>query len=104
MIEAVSKNIKSIVAVRNEMQVKSLYLFGSGARETDFKEDSDLDFIYRFVKDESGYPISGFDYFDLLFKLEEITGRKVDLVAEEKIRNRFFFEKVKKEGVKIYES
>ncbi|MFT3948106.1 MAG: nucleotidyltransferase domain-containing protein [Agriterribacter sp.] len=100
MIEAVSKNIKNIIAACDEMQVKSFYLFGSGARETDFKDDSDLDFIYRFVKNESGYPIAGFDYFDLLFKLEEITGRKVDLVAEEKIRNRFFFEKNKERGDK----
>lgn len=104
MIEVVTKNIKHIAALCHEMQIKSLYLFGSGAREGDFNETSDLDFVYRFVKDEAGYPLAGYDYFDLLFKLEEITGRKVDLVAEEKIRNKYFLERIKNEGIKIYES
>jgi len=104
MIDAVKRNIKSIESVCDLMKVKSLYLFGSAARETDFNESSDLDFVYRFVKDNAGYPVADYDYFDLLFKLEEITGRKVDLVAEEKIRNKYFIERVKKEGIKIYES
>ena len=72
------------------MQVKHLYLFGSGSRENTFRKESDLDFLFQFINDSTGMPVSGFDYFDLLFKLEEITGKKADLVAEERIKNKYF--------------
>jgi uncharacterized protein len=104
MIPELSQNMDAIIALCREMQVETLYLFGSGAREKDYKKNSDLDFLFRFKKDKEGLPVAGFDYFDLLFKLEEITGRKVDLVSEEKIVNRFFKERVMNERIKIYES
>ena len=44
-----------------------------------------------------------YDYFDLLWKLEAITGRKIDLVAEKKIKNKYFLEQVLKDRIKIYE-
>lgn len=86
------------------MRLESLYLFGSGARTIDFNADSDLDFLFRFQTDKAGFPLSGHDYFDLLFHLEKITGKKVDLVAEEKIRNRFFEESINKDKILIYEA
>jgi len=104
MVSVVSENIAKIAALCTKMQVESLYLFGSAARENDFTANSDLDFVYRFKKNEEGFPVGGYDYFDLMFQLEEITGKKIDLVAEEKIRNRFFLERITKEKVKIYES
>lgn len=104
MVSVVSENLDRIVALCAQMQVESLYLFGSAARENDFTSSSDLDFLYRFKKNTEGFPSSGYDYFDLLFQLEQITGKKVDLVAEEKMRNRFFIERVSKEKIKIYES
>jgi predicted nucleotidyltransferase len=48
--------------------------------------------------------LAPFDYFDLLFSLEEITGRKVDLVVADGIKNYFFLEQVEKEKVRIYEA
>lgn len=104
MVEVVKKNISSITETCKKMQVKSLYLFGSGTRDADFNDKSDLDFVFSFIKNKEGFPSAGFDYFDLLFALEEILGKKVDLVAEEKIKNRFFYDQVKKERVKLYEA
>lgn len=104
MVKIVEDNIEEIKKVCEEMHVKCLYLFGSGSDETRFKKDSDLDFIYQFKKDESGLLISNYDYFDLLFHLENIMGKKVDLVAEEKIKNKFFLKNVFKEKIKLYES
>jgi predicted nucleotidyltransferase len=63
-----------------------------------------LDFLFQFIKDEQGLSISGYDYFDLMFDLEKITGRKVDLVDEEKIKNKIFLSTVNNEKIKIYES
>ena len=63
-----------------------------------------MDFLFQFIKDEQGLSISGYDYFDLMFDLEKITGRKVDLVDEEKIKNKIFLSTVNNEKIKIYES
>lgn len=104
MTDVVKNNLESIYDVCRNMQVKSLYLFGSGARQNEYNSDSDLDFLFQYNKDLEGLPLPPFDYFDLLFALENITGKKVDLVAEEKIRNKFFLERVNKEKIRIYES
>ena len=69
-----------------------------------FYKKSDLDFLFQFKKDKHGSPVSKYDYFDLLFELERITGKKIDLVAEEKIKNKFFLRRVNREKIKIYES
>ena len=103
MITEIKNNLETIIATCNNMQLQHLYVFGSAARAHDFNDNSDIDFLYRFKKDAKGFPVSGFDYFDLLLKLEEITGRKVDLVAEEKMKNKYFIERVEQEKIKIYE-
>lgn len=104
MIPIVRNNLDRIIEACKKMDVKSLYLIGSGARETDFKPESDLDFVFQFRKDDIRTQYPSFDYFDLMFALEEITGKKVDLIAEEKIINKYFLERINKEKIKLYES
>lgn len=104
MAPEITKNISEIISTCREMQVKSLYVFGSGARDEDYTSKSDLDFLVTLKKDGNGLPASGYDYFDLLFALEKITGKKVDLVQEEGIRNRFFLQSILKDREKIYEA
>ncbi len=60
--------------------------------------------MFRFLTDETGLTLSGCDYFDLLYQLQEITGKKVDLVAEEKIKNRFFLASINKDKIRLYEA
>jgi predicted nucleotidyltransferase len=104
MIPVVKNNLEQIIETCKKMQVKSLYLFGSAAREDHFTKESDLDFLFQFKIKPEDFSGSTFDYFDLLFRLEEITGKKVDLVAEEKIINKYFLKRINSEKVKIYES
>lgn len=104
MVVEVTGNLKEIVGLCKQMQLQSLFLFGSACNPGAFNKESDLDFLYQFRKDENGMPVSGCDYFDLQFGLEKITGKKIDLVAEEKIKNKFFLERVNKEKVSIYEA
>jgi predicted nucleotidyltransferase len=103
-MNAVIKNkLSEIIKTCEQMQVKSLYLFGSGVRE-DFNTSSDLDFLFSFKSDKDGNLLPPFyDYFDLMFELEKITGRKIDLVAEERITNKYFLNRVSKEKIRIYE-
>ncbi|MEO7120045.1 MAG: nucleotidyltransferase domain-containing protein [Ginsengibacter sp.] len=104
MVSIVRDNIEEIVKACKKMQLQSLFLFGSAGNETKFTKDSDLDFLYQFKKDEHGLTLSQYDYFDLMFELEKITGKQIDLVAEEKIKNKYFLERVNNEKIKIYES
>jgi predicted nucleotidyltransferase len=61
--------------------VRRLGIFGSYARGEQ-KETSDMDFIVEFAR-------ATFDnYFDLKFFLEDLFGRKVDLVIKDTIKPR----------------
>mgnify|MGYP001547096823 CR=1 FL=1 len=86
MVAIVRDNLGEIKKICQRMELHCLYLFGSGSTQKNHTEESDLDFIFKFKKDENGLPVSGYDYFDLMFDLEKITGKKIDLVTEEKIK------------------
>lgn len=62
-------------------KIRELCLFGSVLRE-DFRPDSDVDFLVRFAPDAEW---SLFDHARMERELEELLGRKVDLVSREAI-------------------
>ena len=68
MLEIVKANQKSL----QELGVKSLSLFGSGARNQ-IKPDSDIDFLVEFDS-----PVGLFGLFPVQHYLEEILERSVD--------------------------
>jgi predicted nucleotidyltransferase len=104
MNSIIKNKLSDIIKTCEQMQVKSLYLFGSGVRD-ELNKESDFDFLFSFKNDKEGNLLPPYyDYFDLMFELEKITGRKVDLVAESEIRNRFFLKRISAEKVKIYGS
>lgn len=65
-----------------EMNVKSLAIFGSAARD-EARPDSDVDVLVEFAG-----PATFNGYMDLKFFLEELLGRPVDLVTRKSIRPR----------------
>ena len=83
-------------------QIKTLHLFGSVTTES-YTPESDLDFLVDFFKDAEGLPKAPFDYFDFLFLLEDITGRKVDLIVKDAVRNSYFKKAMEKQKVLVYE-
>lgn len=100
----IKNKLADIIKTCEQMQVKSLYLFGSAVR-SDFDKESDFDFLFSFKNDKDGNLLPPYyNYFDLMFELEKITGRKVDLVAEQEIRNKYFLNRISAEKIKIYES
>ncbi len=105
MVALIKDNMNEIHDVCKKHHVKSFYLIGSAAREEkDFRQESDVDFLYRFNYND----IEGMDYadnyFSLLFTLQDLLKRKVDLVAEERIRNPYFLESINKYKRLVYES
>jgi predicted nucleotidyltransferase len=69
-------------------RARRLDVFGSAARDEDFDPDrSDLDFLVEF---ESMPPDEHADsYFGLLFALEDLFGRPIDLVEMTAVRNPY---------------
>ncbi len=104
MVNLIQNNIQSILAACNRHHVKSLYLIGSATNELKFSENSDVDFLYRFRKDKISEDEYADNYFDLLFTLEKLLNRKVDLVPEDKLKNPYFIERINNTKIKLYES
>src|SRR5687768_14841899 len=66
-------------------QIRELSLFGSALRD-DFRTDSDLDFLVTFAPDADH---SLLDVIALQQELEDLAGRRVDLVEKGALRNPF---------------
>lgn len=84
-------------------KISKLTIFGSALRE-DFGPESDIDILVSF---ESTARHNLFDLYDMKTGLEEIFGRKVDLVSRrgvEKSRNHLRRKIILESAESIYES
>ena len=61
--------------------VKELGLFGSFVSNENINKDSDIDFLIEFLPYQKNYD----NYIGLAFYLEELTGRKIELVTKESL-------------------
>lgn len=102
MAPIITENIEQIISACQKYKVKHLYVFGSAARGSDFNEESDVDFLYLFKKEEIPFLDYADNYFDFRFTLEDMLGRKIDLVHDEKIRNPFLLKRLNAEKIKLY--
>jgi len=66
-------------------KIREMSLFGSVLRD-DFSPESDVDILISFFDDARW---SLFDWVDMIEELRGITGREVDLVERESLRNPF---------------
>jgi predicted nucleotidyltransferase len=103
MHPVIENNRSKIIELCKQHHVKELYAFGSMVRD-DFNAESDVDFIVSYFKDAQGLPTGNFDYFNLLFALENLTGKKVDLVSEDAINNGYFKERIDREKMQLYKA
>ena len=74
-----------IGAFCRKWKVQELAIFGSALRD-DFGPESDVDVL---VELRPGHGLSLYDWVDMIEELEQIFGRKVDLVAKGGLRNPF---------------
>ena len=98
-MELIENNIQTIVALCKRYKVSKLFVFGSILTDR-FNENSDVDLVVSFNKAEvSDY----FDnYFDFKYSLEELFGRKVDLLEEQTIKNPYLKKNVDATKALIY--
>jgi predicted nucleotidyltransferase len=90
--------LNDIVMVLGKSPVEKAWLFGSFARNEEDSQ-SDIDILIRFSPNEK---ITLFRYGGIVYNLEQITGRKVDLVEEGMLQS-FALETAEKDKVAIYE-
>ncbi len=95
VVEIKSKFEGKKVHIKNAFHVKEIGLFGSTIKGTQTRK-SDIDVIVEFEKGHKDF----FNYMRLKFYLEEMLGRKVDLVLKGAVKPRLK-EKILKEVVYV---
>ena len=69
--------------IKEKYSVKNLYIFGSYVRGEQTPE-SDIDILVEFEKGKKTFD----NYMDLKFYLEDLFGKKVDLIIKEAVKPR----------------
>ncbi len=100
MTELVQKHHCELVELCRRHHVRTFELFGSAANGDFDPEQSDLDFLVDFLPLEPGHRANA--YFGLLFGLEDLFRRKIDLVETSAIQNPYFLKTVNQSRTVLY--
>ena len=97
----IEQHIDAISEICKKHQVKELYAFGSVLDENRFRSDSDVDLTVSF---KESLPVEKyFDfYFDCVESLEKMFGRRVDLMINSTIRNKYLRENIEETKELVY--
>lgn len=102
----ISEGLKILFSKKDELielckkhHLKKLYTFGS-ALEKSFSDESDFDFLIQFEE----IPFDQYtDHFFMLHEdLENLLGRKIDLLTDQSLTNKYFQEKVIQTRLLLY--
>ncbi len=100
MDRIVQDRLEDIRRLCKDRDVLFLDLIGSAAEDRFDPERSDLDFIVEFQELPFGRRADA--YFGLLDDFKELFDRKIDLVMDSAIKNRYFREYVDETKVPLY--
>lgn len=96
----INDNIQMISSLCKQYKVKNLFVFGSILTPR-FNDDSDIDFSATFYPEKD--PLTaGENFMNLYMALEQLVGRKIDLVDEDFIKNQYFKEELEQTKQLIY--
>lgn len=100
-MKLIEMNLHRIFDLCRKHKVKSLAVFGSILTER-FNEQSDVDLLVDFEPiDHANFDYVN-NYFGLRDALEHIFNRKVDLIEEKGLRNKYFIANVSRTKQMIY--
>jgi Predicted nucleotidyltransferases len=99
MNRIVLDKIDELKRLCNIYGVKSMYVFGSVCTDK-FNDNSDIDILISF--DNLSIDQYTDNYFDLHYKLQDLFGRKVDLLTERSLSNPYFIKSVEQTKQLIY--
>lgn len=100
MIELVKQHVQEIESLCEKHHVCRLDVFGSAVTGEFDTQTSDLDFLVEFLPLQEGQYADA--YFGLLFDLQALFGRPVDLVMPEAITNRYFLQAINQHRETLY--
>lgn len=88
-MKLIEMNLDKIIALCKKYKVAKLWVFGSILNPR-FNDNSDIDFLVDF--DENNIDLLDYadNYFNFIHEIESLMGRKVDMVVNKSIKNRFF--------------
>lgn len=95
----VSLLLPQIIMLCQQYSVNRLYVFGSVLTDR-FNEQSDIDLIVNFDRQKISDYFSNF--FDFKYALEDVFNRKVDLLEEKPIQNKYLKESIDNSKQLIY--
>lgn len=93
IMKLIEMNIDKIIALCKKYKVAKLWVFGSILTPR-FNDRSDVDFLVDFDEEHIELLDYADNFFDFIHAIEEVIGRKVDMIVNKSIRNRFFRQEV----------
>ena len=99
MQNIVQANLQQIKALMLNYGVEKAYAFGS-AVTGNAHADSDVDFVIKFSPGLD-YKTYGDNYFNLLYALQKLLKKEVDLVAEETLTNPYLIESINRQKLNV---
>ncbi|HRN41373.1 MAG TPA: nucleotidyltransferase domain-containing protein [Vicingus sp.] len=101
MIDLIKNNIKDLETICEKHKVKSLYLFGSAAKNKFIPKKSDLDFVVEF--NNTIEPIDFADnFFSLLDALKDLFKTDIDLLSYRALKNQIIIAEIENSKVQLY--
>lgn len=100
-MKLIELNLQQIIELCKKHRVKTLSVFGSILTDR-FNDESDVDLLVNFepVNHNTFDYVS--NYFGLKDALEMLLNRRVDLIEENGLRNKFFIDNVNRTKHQIY--
>jgi len=99
MQKLIIDKIQELKEICENYDVRTMYIFGSACTDK-FKKTSDIDILVSF-KDISIEKYTD-NYFALHYKLEELFGRKIDLLTENSLSNPYLIESIEQTKQLLY--
>ncbi|MDE5953647.1 MAG: nucleotidyltransferase domain-containing protein [Duncaniella sp.] len=102
-MKLIELNLDKIIALCKKYKVAKLWVFGSILTPR-FNDESDVDFSVNFDSDAiNGEGLDWADiFFDFMSELEALMGRRVDLVCDDAVTNKYFREELDSKKILIY--
>ena len=96
----ITDNLEQIYDLCRKYGVKTLCVFGSILTPR-FNENSDVDFSATFYPEEDPL-VAGEKRIQFYISLEDLMGRRIDLVDEDNLKNPYFIEELEETKQLIY--
>ncbi|MDE6371857.1 MAG: nucleotidyltransferase domain-containing protein [Duncaniella sp.] len=100
-MKLIELNLLHIIALCRKHRVKTLSVFGSILTDR-FNDNSDVDLLVDFEPVDHNRFDYVSNYFGLRDALEHLFNRKVDLIEERGLRNKYFIDKINRTKQLIY--